>query len=133
LRRQLWGRLIESSNLHRIRCLKDGSVRRDEVDLAALGASADLPYDIDRYFLPQADALLVELDRLIVTRARPSGIANAATLMDAAYHGRHPRREAISISPYGADAFLVEDGNSTVLNAIASGWPHILCVLAVRR
>jgi hypothetical protein len=98
-----------------------------DIDLKAWGASKELPYDIDKYFIPTAGAELLPLSKLVTSRARPKGVANAAALMRAAYEGRHPRRPPVTVRPFGDSEFLVEDGNSTVLNAIASGWPRILC------
>jgi hypothetical protein len=96
-----------------------------------LGASGELPYEIDKYFVPTAGAELLPVASLVTTRARPKGVANAALLMQAAYKGRHPRRAPIAVRPFGDGDFLVQDGNSTVLNAIASGWPRILCLRQV--
>lgn len=112
---------------------QDGSsISLLEIDLEALGASRQLPYDTDRYFIPTAGAELLPLARLITSRARPKGVANAAILMRAAYEGRHPRRAPITVRLFGDGDFLVQDGNSTVLNAIASGWPRILCLRQVQ-
>jgi len=105
------------------------SARVIELDLGSLGAATDHPYDITRYFLETAGAVLLPLTRLVLKRARPDGVSSAARLMRAAYEGRHPRRAPIAARPYSGDDFLVEDGNSTVLNAIASGWPDILAVV----
>jgi hypothetical protein len=105
-----------------------GSISLIEIDLEALGASRELPYEIDRYFIPAAGAELLPVDNLVTTRARPDGVANAALLMRSAYEGRHTRRAPISVRPFRDGDFLVEDGNSTVLNAIASGWRWILCL-----
>ncbi len=108
---------------------QDGtSVSLLNIDLDGLGASRSLPYEIDRYFVPADGAELLLVARLVITRARPKGVANAATLMRTAYEGRHPRRAPIAVRPFGDSDFLVEDGNSTVLNAIASAWPRILCL-----
>jgi hypothetical protein len=108
---------------------QDGtSISLLEIDLDALGASTDLPYEIDRYFIPTAGAELLPVANLITTRARPKGVANAAVLMRAAYAGQHPRRPPITVRPFRDGDFLVKDGNSTILNAIASGWPRILCL-----
>ena len=104
------------------------SVSLHDIDLDALGASRELPYDIDRYFIPTAGAELVPVASLVTIRARLKGVANAGKLMRAAYDGRHPRRAPVTVRPFGAGDFLVEDGNSTVLNAIASAWPQILCL-----
>jgi hypothetical protein len=108
---------------------EDGkSILLEAVDLGALGASGDLPYQIERYFVLCPGAFLVPLTALITTRRRPRGTANAASLMRAAYDGHHARRAPVRVRPHGPNDYLVEDGNSTVLNAIASAWPDILCV-----
>jgi len=103
------------------------SILPEEVDVCALGASTTLPYEMERYFVTDASAVLVPLVSLILTRVRPRGVGSAGALMLAAYRGEHPRRAPVSVRQYGASAFLVQDGNSTVLNAIASDWPCILC------
>lgn len=110
-----------------IRWLKDGQIQVEAIDLEALGAAVDLPFQLDRYFDQPAGSAPVALARLILTRARPKGVANAARLMHAAYQGEHPRRKPVTIRAFNND-FVVEDGNSTVLNAIASNWPEILCL-----
>jgi hypothetical protein len=108
---------------------QDGrSISLLEIDLDALGASRELPYEIDRYFILVAGAQLLPVGNLVAMRARPEGVAHAAALMRAAYAGQHPRRAPIAVRPFRDDDFLVQDGNSTVLNAIASGWPQILCL-----
>lgn len=71
----------------------------------------------------------MSLKSLIITRARPEGIANAALLMRAAYQGRYPRRAPVTVRPHAGGDYVVEDGNSTVLNAIASAWPNVLCIV----
>lgn len=103
------------------------SVSQVQMDLGALGASTELPYEPTKYFSEAVDVVALPLDLLILSRARPDGVANAARLMRAAYEGRHPRRSPIVVRSR-SDGFLVEDGNSTVLNAVASAWPDILCV-----
>jgi len=116
------------NRLFRVRLLKKGGcVLSIEIDLHSLGASDNLPYNIDKYFRSDPGTCLLRLPLLINTRARSDGIANAAHLMRAAYEGRYPVRAAVTVCPFAGNDFLVEDGNSTVLNAIASGWPDILC------
>lgn len=110
---------------HTIKFLIDGHVSTQDVDFSALGAATDLPDDTDRYFLPEAGAMLVPVEKLILTRTRPTGVANAGRLMLAAFKGEQPRRKPIALKRHGEDAFLVEDGNSTVVNAIASNWRAI--------
>lgn len=91
------------------------------------GAARNLPYAPNRYF--EIDDLTVPLEvrKLILSRARPDGIANAARLMLAAYEGRHPKRSPISVQPLPDGRFLVRDGNSTVANAVVSGWRDVPC------
>lgn len=111
-----------------IRWLKEGTVRVEYLDIEALGADTDLPFQLNRYFDSPPGTATVALGRLILTRARPQGIANAARLMRSAFSGQHPLRPPIIIRSYGTSDFLVEDGNSTVINAVASNWPEILCL-----
>lgn len=111
-----------------IRWFKDGTVLVEYLDVEALGASTDLPFQLNRYFESPPGTATIPLGRLILTRARPEGIANGGRLMRAAFHGQHPRRAPIAIRPYRGGDFLVEDGNSTVINAVASNWPEILCL-----
>jgi len=113
----------------KILSLDKNTVSQVQMDLGALGASTELPYELRRYFSEPAGAVALPLYLLILSRARPDGIANAARLMLAAYEGRHARRAPVSVCPRGSDGFLVKDGNSTVLNAVASAWPDILCVV----
>lgn len=116
----------------RVRALRqDGlSVIVAELDLEGLGASTNLPFDPMRYFLPSPEAVAIALRDLVVSRARPEGIANAARLMRAAFQGTHPRRSPISVRRLAEGDYLVEDGNSTVLNAVASAWPSLPCIVA---
>lgn len=105
----------------------DGAVEVKLVDLCGLGANGSLPYDLNRYFSPVPGAFRVPVGKLVTIRCRPEGVANAANRMLAAYEGRHPLRPPVAVRSIGDGDFLVEDGNSTVLNAIASGWPDVLC------
>jgi hypothetical protein len=100
-----------------------------EIDPRAVGVGTGLPYEIERYFLPTTGAFLLSLELLILTHMRPRGIASAALLMRAAYECRYPRRAPVTVRPHVGGNYLVEDGNSTVLNAIASAWPNVLCIV----
>jgi hypothetical protein len=117
-------------NSHSVHFLETaGRVETRILDLCALGASATLPYDPKRYFLPAEESFPIPIDRLVTSRCRPDGVANAAKFMLASFRNQYPPREPITVSPLD-DRYLVEDGNSTVLNAVASGWPDIPCRLA---
>ena len=117
------------NQVFRVRLLGEDklSVLSIEIDLCSLGASTNLPYNIDKYFRAGPRTRLLPLRLLINTHVRPEGVANAARLMRAAYEGRHTLRAPVTVSPYVGDDFLVADGNSTVLNALSSAWPDILC------
>ena len=85
-----------------------------------------LPEAINQYFLEVPGAQLVGTSTLLPTRARPQGVRNANALMLDARAGRISRRKPIAISrDVVFDRRLVVDGNSTLLNAIYSGWTKI--------
>jgi hypothetical protein len=104
-----------------------GGVVEVEIDLGAMGAAIDLPYAPERYFHLPAGCVTMPLARLVMTRARAKGVANAGRLMLAAYEGRQERRAPVSVQPLPDGRFLVLDGNSTTLTALASGWTDIPC------
>jgi hypothetical protein len=106
----------------------DGRISPVNADLRELGASFDLPYDPPRYFVISAEAVAVPIASLVLRHLRPQGISNGARLMRAAYAGSHPRRQPIAACRCGKD-FIVDDGNSTVLNAFASGWPDVPAIV----
>lgn len=91
-------------------------------------AARRLPYAPDRYF-ETGGSRFVPVAKLIQTRARMKGIANAVSLMAAAYDGTQSRRAPIQVRALDADSFLVLDGNSTVTIAAAAGWPDVPCVM----
>lgn len=87
---------------------------------------AKLPDDLEKYFLVSDTALLVGIPTLLPTRARPKGVKNANALMRDALNGKVPRRKPIEISrDVISGRRLVLDGNSTLLNALHSGWPKV--------
>jgi hypothetical protein len=97
-------------------------------DIALLGAATDLTYDPDAYFIMSPASQHIALKRLFVTRFRPEGVRSAASRMREAAQWRHPKRAPVSIRfDAGLDGWIVIDGNSTVVNACASGWPDIVC------
>ena len=104
------------------------SLRDLSFDARDLGAASDLPYDPDKYFDLRLNCIAVSLEQLAITRARPKGVSSAAGIMRQCLAGKHPKRKPITIEPNeGAPGWIVVDGNSTVLNAWASGWRDIPC------
>lgn len=107
---------------------ENGTIMERELDEAVANQLRPLAYDPGAYFDINEMTLLVPLELLISTRARPDGILNACGLMEKAARGEISKRAPISISAYSNKKFLVNDGNSTVMNARFSGWPTIPCV-----
>lgn len=97
------------------------------IDLIATGAASNLPYAPARYFDIDETTILIPMDKLLFSRARPEGIAHASILMRDAFSGKHTKRRPISVQITVDDRFFVLDGNSTALNGLASGWPDIPC------
>jgi hypothetical protein len=92
-------------------------------------AARALPHAPERYF-EVANSVLFPLAGLINSRARPEGISNALKLMLSAYNGNQARRAPISIRRLDSENYLVLDGNSTAIVAVAAGWPVIPCWIA---
>ena len=83
-----------------------------------------LPYDLDRYFIKDADTKEIDLNLLEPTRAREKGVKNANKYMRMAYDGEIDRRKPISVYERNGEMFVF-DGNSTIANAKNSGWKTI--------
>lgn len=83
--------------------------------------------DLSLYFLPDQEAVLLPLDQLRPTRARPEGIENAAKRMDEAAQGLRDRRPPITVRQRADGAYDIVDGNSTYAVAKARGWTHLPC------
>lgn len=82
-----------------------------------------------RYFQQVAGAVLLRVSSLVPTRARGSGIENAARYMRMAYDGEMERRKPISVASLGDGRYSVCDGNSTFANAVKAGWTRIAAVV----
>ena len=83
-----------------------------------------LPYDLDRYFIKDADTKEIDLKLLEPTRAREKGVKNANKYMRMAYDGEIDRRKPISVYERNGKMYVF-DGNSTIANAKNSGWKTI--------
>jgi len=97
-----------------------------------------LPFDLDRYFVRTADTIEIPMSDLVP--GKPHAIERANELMFAAYNGEQERRAPITVVNRGKRprrqrrnmthaAYKVMDGNSTLVNAVQSGWPTILAVV----
>tara|TARA_Y100000592_G_scaffold101114_1_gene185604 strand:+ start:1558 stop:4521 length:2964 start_codon:yes stop_codon:yes gene_type:complete len=84
----------------------------------------ELPYDLDRYFIKDADTKEIDLKLLEPTRAREKGVKNANKYMRMAYDGEIDRRKPISVYERNGKMYVF-DGNSTIANAKNSGWKTI--------
>ena len=85
-----------------------------------------------RYFNRRAGVVLLPLKKLRPTRARPSGIQNAARFMALAYEGKKAKRDPISVSQESDGSYSIVDGNSTYANAMQSGWKSIPALVATK-
>ena len=84
----------------------------------------ELPYELDRYFIKDADTKEIDLNLLEPTRAREKGVKNANKYMRMAYDGEIDRRKPISVYERNGEMYVF-DGNSTIANAKNSGWKTI--------
>lgn len=89
----------------------------------------DLPEDMWRYFKKVPGVIIVPVSKLRTTRARPTGIANAAKYMRLAFDGKMEPRKPISLTKNDDGTYTVNDGNSTTANAIRAKWKMIPGVL----
>lgn len=105
----------------------DGQVLEEELDSSISEQISVLPYDEAAYFEVDASTVAIPLNMLISTRARAKGIVNACALMRLALEGKGPRRLPLTVSAHSDSAYIVDDGNSTLMNARYSGWPDIPC------
>jgi hypothetical protein len=105
----------------------DGSVEDHEIEAELAAVLKPLPYAPERYFIIGQTTTMVPLDRLVASRARPNGIRNANVLMLQAHQGTIPRRAPVTIKALPGNRWLVVDGNSTLINALASDWPDLPC------
>jgi hypothetical protein len=86
--------------------------------------AARLPDRVELYFEVDASTVLLELDVLETTRARPEGIANAERLMAEAALGTQQRRAPIHVKRDGRRDFVL-DGNSTTIVARRHGFRRL--------
>jgi len=105
-----------------------GSMGRMALDQHMTANISELPHNVSQYFDLSHDYSMISLENLICTRARPEGIISANRLMQDAAAGLTPKRRPISVRRYLDHLWLVEDGNSTMINALFSGWPTIPCL-----
>ena len=107
-----------------MRMMVDGEVAEFSVPQELLSLVSGMIADPWEYFLTTNDTQLIDVERLVLSRARPTGIENAVALMKSAAEGVHPKRGPISVRPIG-DLFLVVDGNSTLVASKAIGMTKV--------
>ena len=104
---------------------ENGTLGTATLDPGLLAGLTRLPHDPWAYFDNPPGTILLPVDRLINTRARPKGIRNANLFMSQAARGIKPRRAPVSVEERPDGLWLVRDGNSTTINALLSGWSHL--------
>ena len=82
-----------------------------------------LPYDLDRYFVKTDTSVEIPLTEIVP--GEPHAVAAANRYMLEAYNGERDRRAPITLVRRERGGYKPVDGNSTLANAIASGWPTI--------
>lgn len=103
----------------------EGEVKYNRIDRTILEKLKLLPADHERYFMTGPTTQYLPVSKLVFSRARPEGIANANVLMEEAAVGNRSRRGPIRVRERGDGRWEVIDGNSTALNALFSGWSDI--------
>lgn len=89
------------------------------------GGGSKLPEAPGRYFLLDKQTVMVPLDDMDTTRARPEGIAKAEPYMRKAYEGTHTKRKPITLRKKPNGRYEVVDGNSTTAIARKHGWTSL--------
>jgi len=89
------------------------------------GGDTSLPEAPGRYFLLDKQTVMVPLDQMDTTRARPEGIAKAEPYMRKAYEGTHTKRKPITLRKKPNGRYEVVDGNSTTAIARKHGWTSL--------
>lgn len=105
-----------------------GQITEVQIAPEVVEAARALPHSPERYF-EMRNSISLPVPQLVLSRSRPEGIANALKLMLAAYNGLQPRRAPIDVRRLDNERYLVLDGNSTAIVAVASGWPAIPCLV----
>ena len=80
-----------------------------------------LPEDTWKYFEKVPDTILVDIDKLVPTRARPEGIIEANKRMQQLLS----RRKPLDLKDNGDGTYSILDGNSTYANALHSEWKEL--------
>lgn len=104
-----------------------GYVTTFELDATIAVKLTILPEQPRDYFTLDDVTFFLPVQSLVTTRAREKGILQANILMAEAAKGASPKRKPIEVEKAASGLWLVADGNSTVINAIASGWREIPC------
>ena len=86
-----------------------------------------LPYELDRYFVRTDDTVEVRIRDIVP--GEPHAVDNANKFMWQAWLGERDRREPITLVRRKRGGYKAIDGNSTLANAIANGWPTIYATI----
>ncbi|WP_299949817.1 ParB/Srx family N-terminal domain-containing protein [uncultured Ruegeria sp.] len=105
-----------------------GKVGQTHVDIESHTKLTTLEEDPHSYFEFSNQVLLLPVSELVLSRLRIDGMVSANKLMKSAFMGQQKKREPVTVSKLDSSRWLVVDGNSTVANAILSGWVKIPCV-----
>lgn len=84
------------------------------------------------YFELPPHTFFVPVPLLVLSRLRVEGAKSANRLMRDAAQGHCSKRSPIEVIQLDRDRRLVVDGNSTVTNALLSGWRQVPCLRSVQ-
>lgn len=111
---------------------ESGNVDEMRIDPGLVDRMAPLLEMAAWYFDLSIEHRMIPLGLLVASRARPNGVISANGLMSQAASNLVAKRSPITVSPLDDETFLVEDGNSTFVNALVSGWATIPCAVLPR-
>jgi hypothetical protein len=103
----------------------NGEFARFEISATLIADASGLVERHDVYFNLTGEERPINLEYVVLSRARPEGVRNAIANMRNAANGEGVRRSAILVCRMGVNEFLVVDGNSTTIVAVAAGWSAI--------
>jgi hypothetical protein len=106
-----------------------GHIELVEIPSDIAEAARSLKEDHQRYFEMSDTTKLIPVSALVCSRRRVQGINSALRRMTLAYAGGAPKRKPVAVTRIDSEYFLVEDGNSTTIAAMAAGWTNVPCEL----
>lgn len=112
-----------------VKMLKDGAICDYEVPTDVLTLCNGMSGTLEAYFLLDEQTQLLDIDALVLSRARPEGLLGAARKMREAALELRNKRKPVTVRKH-RDLYVVEDGNSTTIILAAIGIRTVPVTLA---